>query len=120
MNEPMTPEQLRDLDLWIALNVFKFRAVSATSPDIGEPLTYVPEFHSVKTGSIPHYTHDKAAAMDVLECAVNRATCTVEIIGSEKFGYDLISTSDSGIKSSAPTLPLAIAIFAKALFTTQP
>lgn len=62
----------------------------------------------------PHYSTDRAAAMQVQEnCCDNLALIVVQVAGE----WTVSQITGKRIKASAPTLPLAICKFAKLLFS---
>lgn len=84
----MTPAEIKALDEWIAENIFKIVPFSV---------------------QLPRYSTDPAASMAVLEKCINKAsqiTITSPLIND----MDWISASDASV-------PLAICLFAKKLFT---
>lgn len=117
----MTKEEMRELDVFIAQKVF------------GKEVDFVNQWiiNRFKDGgrsveNLPQYTLDKAAAMQVLERCVKECWrknhSDVVILGDKSFtvawrldDYDYTTEHDS----TAETLPLAICLFAKKLFSQQ-
>jgi len=118
----MTDIELRELDAWIGVNVFGKKAIHAHSakPTEGtEDDYFVIEWINASC-SLPHYTTDPAAAMQVLEKCFGRMGGT--LIGIARLGSNYCVcvpayAQDFGDVTSAPTLPLAICLFAKQLFS---
>lgn len=68
----------------------------------------------------PAYSTDPAAAMTVLEkCAERLGNYSVQIIGSPKHGYSITGSGERMEQCFADTLPLAICLFARALFEKE-
>jgi hypothetical protein len=83
-----------------------------TSPDCEDPV-------KVQSFSIPQYTTDPGAAMQVLEKCTETLPRSLEIC--KDGGQFWISRTDDDDTNGvmAETLPLAICLFAKKLFTTK-
>jgi hypothetical protein len=138
----MNEKELRDLDARIAENVFgmRFEAipkranekqfhgcfVNHYSKAMGKAVKYpqgicIGSFESVRLPEkaiaqyAPHYTTDRAAAMEVLErCA--QKTGTVVWFDAQK-GEWVVYNATIGMQVAAKTLPLAICKFAQLLFS---
>ena len=96
----MTTQELRELDKWIDLNLFE---------------NDLPDFS-------PRYTTDSAFAMDVLKKCAEKGRVCIDIdplSGLFSVFQDVrqLSIIDVGIVEQAETLELAIAQFAKSLFS---
>lgn len=139
----MSDTELRELDAWIAEHVMGWTVKSRTSPHSGssrehfwfepgndiEPkyrgLTYTMSPSGNVGGErcapeIAHYTTDPAAAMWVLEKCCDDAPNAVEII--HEFNPWEVRTRKSNkpgdfLEVHAETLPLAICLFARKLFS---
>ncbi len=102
----MTDSETRELDAWIELNVFKTIAKNLA--------------HDKSDSLIPRkkWSSDPAAALEVLEkCGKYLTPYAVTIVFSGT--GDVICDTEhyrKDVRSSARTLPLAIALFAKKLF----
>lgn len=119
----MTQQELRELEAWIAENVMKWKRVSGLAVRILDD-----EFFVDSNGCIGRFscawipTTDPAAAMMVLEKCCESMAVNVEIwkAGNGEWvcrmvvGSGFNSTNQIGV---ANTLPLAICLFAKKLFT---
>lgn len=120
----MTPTQqeLRELDAWIALNVFNWERVlpndvigefdkTGTPPNWGDS--------GIRYHQVPKYSTDPAAAFEVLKKCSEK--CTKEHRGSVSlFNIRTIRwcvTSGCGIQGIDETLELALAKFAQKLFS---
>lgn len=131
----MTPAELRELDAWIAEKVMGFKrgwwdCFASTSPDeVTCGKIWVPALEFVDDLKKPfHPTTDPAAAMMVLErCAENgiingdfklpvsiRRRGDLQWVVSEN--CEDAPEHEFCIVAEAPTLPLAISLFAKELF----
>lgn len=112
----MKPEELRKLDCWICHHVFGRKDVKFTS-DVGGGA----EWDSDK----PHpryYTTDRAAAMLVLEACAQELEIqdleeTVSIACYGPYWVVEKTNCTPNLREEAPTLPLAIARFAKNMFS---
>lgn len=101
----MNSTELRQLDAWIAENVMGFSTLCKRMPD-GKISDFI-----IGDGSRFCPTIDPAAAMEVLKkCA--RKSCPLIQHGANEVYY----ISSMVAKSEAPTLELAICLFAKKLF----
>lgn len=117
----MTDKELRELDAWIAEHVMGWTVMSETLCD---PKPEVK--HGRQTGDVdinpvaplPNYTIDPAAAMMVLEKCCSRTALPI-LVGVSAGGFYCTTQSMDRIKSwvFSDTLPLAIALFAKQLFS---
>lgn len=92
----MKPEELHELDFWIANNVF-------------------PEKKLFKFSA---YTTDPAAAMMVLDKCLERYDIGDTVISKEvnQFWIRTVGSHGSRIQGEAETIPLAICLFAQNLF----
>lgn len=129
----MTNEEMRELDAWIAEHVFGLELVQ--EKDL-TPFTGLKErqFFVFQNGVYQYgspyykklgYTTDPADAMLVLEkcaekCGAMTNPCTIEIQHEPDFEEVpwAVSHDRTLMAGEAKTLPIAIAKFAKALFTT--
>lgn len=132
MNAP-TPEQIAELDAWIAEHVMGWRWLLITATDkLGSDQWYQlihpdekwPNRWQIQQvdgpdGKHPDYTDlscfkpttDPAAAMQVLEkCVAARKNIHI------KWGDRCYCVWDGWFEAFAPTLPLAICLFAKKLY----
>lgn len=107
----MSENEMRELDIWITTNI------------MGIAVTYeeCKTFPGVKLPTIdgwkhpPQYTVERALAMEVLEkCAVR---CDIRVQEDNKEYAVLASDEADMMYSRAKTLPLAICLFAKQLFS---
>ena len=108
----MKENELRELDEWIAENVFGWRPYKKRTD-----ATWVhPPGHHASFGAWPRYTTDRAAAMEVLEKCVER--CDAFETGLSMYihpdGFAICCDLTNDI--DAETLPLAICLFAQHLF----
>lgn len=117
-------ESLRELDAWIAVNLFGKKAISKDGPP---PTKGVEDDYFVKewvdiSGSLPHYSTDPAAAMEVLKkCAQKlydegqEETVSVGLDAP----YFVVEKTNCvpDLRVEAPTLETAICKFAKKLFS---
>lgn len=128
----MSDKELRELDAWIAEHVFEWQRQSFDNGHAKHNLLVRDKFRTdkfVKHGWIdgnklvetfPKYTTDPAAAMLVLEkcCEIDGMDAIVEIAKTTTswrvFNRD---KSKDQCTTFANTLPLAICLFAKKLFT---
>ena len=123
----MTTQELRELDAWIALNVTKtlrklsdeeYAAIVAWCEEANKDPHPNLELTTPRRyeGSCLKYTSDPAAAMEVLEKCAKQVGNVIEIFGNNKDGW-VVSGKNDAWESDADTLPLAICLFAKKLFT---
>lgn len=104
----MSEKEMRELDVWIA-NIMEWK------PSVDGGICWDADGKPI--ASVPHYTTDLAAAGEVLEkCA--RKNINVEIDFSEgKFCVGFFRSGVCVVGEASETLPLAIAFFAKELFS---
>lgn len=145
MKDEMTESQLRELDAWIAEHVFGYKWGHFGSvddktglPELGwkepiyllEPERYgveksaheLPPQHRCKVDgwinkglpSYPEYTTDPAAAMAVLEKCREKESVTIGTLNGK---CCVTKSSWSRLFVESDTLPLAICLFAKQLFS---
>jgi hypothetical protein len=123
----MTDKELRELDVEIAIKVFGYKwalfsdGISQLEPHTSKWI----ERHGGKwvdspsgeldTVGAPHYTTDPAAAMAVLEKCAEKCCLTMEMIYYDGPHWRIYVEDIDGA-AYAPTLPLAIALFAKKLY----
>lgn len=107
----MKTDELRELDAWIFENVLGWTPCREAA---------FPHRRSFKSGEseclhydMPEFTTDPAAAMQVLDKCILKAG-TVIIGPGENGGFELVSRINGG---SATTIPAAICLFAKQLFS---
>ena len=134
----MNEKELRELDAWIAEHLFDF----AWCPSVGfrkektsywlfepkEVERYKPEvikhnlplsdaYNHVAERRVPYYTTDPAAAMMVLEkCAQEDSEIRIFQLPDKSFRIGSMDRKGMFL-TFAQTLPLAICLFAKKLFT---
>ena len=113
----MSEKELRDFDAWIGVNVFGKKAIHQHGPPPVEGIEddyFVIEYIHC-SHSLPHYTTDPAAAMVVLEKCAEKESERFDGVQIDriKSGW-IVSTCE--VDAHAPTLPLAITLFAKKLF----
>lgn len=129
MKNEMTEREMRELDEWIAVHVMGWHKFEANSINHGicdncgkslgaQHKHYFPEFHSVKTGSIPFYTTDPAAAMDVLDACFKRVGGMIIHIAKTS-EYMMWCGDNWELRVKAETKERAICQFAKQLFEKQ-
>lgn len=114
----MKTNKLREIDFWIAENVFSWKRGKTYANGNGEWIVNGGSYPNAPTyDQTPCYTTDPAAAMTVLEkCAEN--TKDLDCIYLGKVHDEWVVGIDSIKKEEvAETLPLAIAKFARKLFT---
>lgn len=117
-------EELRELDAWIALNLFGWRrevreryagvnTVEGFGLNMHLPLGHF-EREFVPAGQWPkvRYSTDPAAAMQVLEICAEIKLETIKIWMTSSFEWCV----SCGLHACANTLPLAICLLAKKLF----
>ena len=114
----MNTKEMRELDAWIAGHVMGLKRVTFNTfwnSGLGAWECQGP------TGmqSVHHYTTDPAAAMKVLEKCAESAQLTI-CIGKTEGGFKLWLPNRFDSAIEAPTLPLAICLFARKLFDTKP
>lgn len=118
----MKPEtELRELDAWIAEHVVGMKPISengARPTDGTEDDYFVREWIHVSE-SLPHYTTNPADAMAVLERCREKSQSAIAIGGKGRNDYIVgeAYVGPNGISARADTLPLAIAKFARQLFS---
>jgi len=102
----MNPQEMCELDVWIAENVFKRWMLNPES-----------------LGECPRYTNRPSAALEVLKkCAEKNGWMSQVVIGTTAGGNYFIAVTHSEIDASftlcteAETLELAVCLFAKKLF----
>lgn len=113
-------KELRQLDVWIATHLFGWvrtdvKCEPSDNRTIGGFL-YSPDGFNMdmNQGSYPpHYTTDPAAVMPVLEKCVEKShtVCLMR-------GFRIVNASTS-CDAEASSLPIAICLFAKQLFTAN-
>ena len=91
----MSDKEMRELDAWIAEHAMGLSCIRAA--------TFRP-------------TTDYGATMEVLEKCVERLLNNVEIFGNNRDRF-VVSGPNEAFESEAATLPLAICLFAKQLFS---
>jgi hypothetical protein len=114
----MKPNESRELDAWIAEHVMGHEV------GYGEILTVEPDRNGEPNITdhqpIPEYATDPAAAFAVLEKCAARLPVAV-FKGAIGHGwvadYESPEGYDYSIAATAPTLPLAICLFAKQLYS---
>ena len=122
----LTDKELRELDAWIWTHVlgwvpfreeeYPHRNGYALGDDTGEKCLEC---------DMPQCSTDPAAAMQVLEkCAVElggegERACAVEWLPMEEEWRIIETDTPDGVRAQAKTLPLAICLFAKELFSTN-
>lgn len=117
----MNEKELRELDAWIAEHVMGWRGIEWFQPDSPRLADRQPKgfYRSVVNGvcvAIPAYTTSPADAMMVLERCQKHGTTLALNLGSS--GQYWVSDCDKKARYAvAETLPLAIALFAKKLFS---
>jgi len=118
----MIPQELRELDAWIAEHVTCEKypigehnsGISKHYLDDGKNVVRTVE--GKWTAALPSYTTDPAAAMMVLEkCAEKEGQENFDGVQIDKTEHGWI-VSTCKMDSDAETLPLAICLFAKKLF----
>lgn len=117
----MNDKDLRELDAWVGVNIFGMKPIHRDGPKPTkgtEDDYFIVEWVNI-SGSLPHYSTDPAAAMQVLEKC--HEICCVEtgiyenISGSIRGNFARSVYRDITIE--AKTLPIAICLFAKKLFS---
>lgn len=108
----MSTKELRELDVWIASYIFMFYV------HLEGEVPYISNFKEpdwkTKSGLLPEYTTDPAAALTVLEKCAGQIGYTPNFTLFER---TWIFTDAAGVNhKDIPTLPLAICLFAKKLF----
>ncbi len=121
----MTEKQLRELDAWIAEYVFGWSDIKMENAP-NEVSSLKPPFGRSPVGysQLPHFSTFRMDAMLVLERCVQEISWNrIVSIGTTSDGDYFINYSDSEPNSEAfcaceaETLPLAICLFAKQLFS---
>jgi len=119
----MTTKQLRELDTWIAEHVMGWYRADG-KPSHWFPDGYKNEWHNPKGGmdTLPCFTTDPAAAMTVLEKCNDKLKELGHFPGAIDLWkpfelWKIQSHANSDIHAEAETLPLAICLFAKQLFS---
>lgn len=135
----MTTEELIELNAWIGEHVMKatpamlayaasadekggamFESATILKRDIKKFCEECPQYHYVERAVWPHYTTSKADAMDVLEVCLNYArenACDTFISKGLRNFWIRTVKGDRHRYGDAESLPLAICMFAKELFT---
>lgn len=117
-------KSLRELDAWIGVNIFGKKAIHKNGPRPTkgtEDDYFVIEYIHI-SHSLPHYTTDQAAAMQVLKACLksSRPHGGIVIYDSQISQVPCFTVEAQAIgnlRVQAETLPLAIALFAKKLFS---
>ena len=115
----MTEQEMRELDCWIAENVMGFEHEFGTCQAKTENPCYWRDAISNKSIAKVAYkpTTDPAAAMLVLEkCLQETEHAECIYAGYMHGGGFLVGHEQLKIEGGAPTLPLAICLFARQLF----
>lgn len=129
----MTAEELklRESEAWLAEHLFGWTDIELYRPPPEEEDRDGRRFHppaffrAMRDGfwrEVPHYSTDPAAALEVLEkCAekikARDAVAICQLDGTEGWRVTNANMIDSKISAEALALPLAIAKFAKQLFS---
>lgn len=112
----------RELDAWIAMNVFGWVATTIkphpTDNRAIAGVIYSPhgDYDSGQSAYPPHYTTDAAAALEVLKKCHQALGGTFVCIATLGDNFFIHHGHDENSMTKAPTLELAICRFAKALF----
>lgn len=108
----MNTQELRELDAWIACNLFGAKDIVWVQlwAEIGCPNE---PFQNHGADEIPYYTTAPAAAMEVMKKCLEK-----DSVGfwKKQHGYT-VKNHREDCREQAPTLELAICLFAKKLFT---
>ena len=117
----MSDKELRELNAWIAERMMEVKCAHEWQRISKRKCKCLKCGYIQWNGSAnscADYTIDPAAAMQVLEKCAEK--CTVQIT-KECGPYPIINSlvSGSGLGEEAPTLPLAICLFAKQLFSNE-
>lgn len=131
----MNEKEMRELDAWIAEHVMGWHKVethwdnkslcSVCGKGFGaRHKHYVPDFHSSITGSVPRYTTDPAAAMEVLKrcaeklCEENAVQIQYGLNTTYKwYVATVLKPNGRNICIESDTPETGLCLFAKALFT---
>ena len=123
----LTPAQLRELDAWIAEHLFG-TTITDDYSKVGEPNHAYRPWIGV-SGTVPRYTTDPAAAMQVLEKCADDTSITITRDADGQFSVEWWADEVKGVEpipgskwhqiKTAPTLPLAICLFARELFKEE-
>jgi hypothetical protein len=115
----MSKKEHQELNQWIAEHVmgwrdFKTGVYGAGAPEREPTLHGTPPTRKSGTFSIPNYTTDPAAAMEVLKKCAEKTK--VSIFNHRAGGWQIESSNGMWF-DEIETLELAIALFAKNLFS---
>ena len=115
----MTTQELREMDAWIAEHVMGLTVTVKESKTLPGIMTVGQTRGGIDLG-LPNYTTDPAAAMEVLQkCAekIRDTELAVEVYAPTRSEPSwFVLDSEGSISGIAPTLPLAICLFARELF----
>lgn len=98
----MNAKEMRELDAWIARNLFEW--------DYSNFMWW--KNHEIVAYNLPQFTISKADAMNVLEKCVEQSQLTMQKPGTHWQIWNRVNHH-----VTAETLPLAICLFAKKLFS---
>jgi len=121
----MTPTQqeLRELDAWIAVNVFSWTEGTASGDDRkcfwpSDCDTEKKRKRWIYGIAVPNYSTDPAAAFEVLrKCCEKRSVAILYSGHSKELNFYQIDLVGGRLFSQSETLELAIAKFAQKLFS---
>jgi hypothetical protein len=117
-----TPDPMRELDAWIAQNVFGLPVdFEAGRREFGPGyLWFIAGVNGAKNqcDTVKHYSTDPSAAMEVLKKCAIKCESTIEIISSIHSPPSFSMRGQDGEWTDGKTLELSIALLAKKLFTT--
>lgn len=111
---PTNEKELRELDAWIATNVMGWKIVKHK---LGFKVLRLKGRADRALSDAPFYTRNAADALEVLKrCTDKIGLIDLSKIKCEPFNYCIGATYITGCEAEAPTLELAIVLFARKLF----
>lgn len=118
-------DDTRELEAWIAVNLFGWVKTDVKChPSDNRTINgflYSPNGFNGdlnQSSAVPHYTTDPAAAMQVLQkCSCETTNIEIDFRDGDTFAVGTYRRAGGIKEAEADTLPLAIALFAKALFS---
>lgn len=104
---------MRELDAWIAEHVFVWQYKMTGSDPVEDGECWFSESGKFPC-ELPYYTTDPAAAMVVLEKCTQKDSVGIWRVSHIEF---VVKNHRESVRATSETLPLAICLFAKQLFT---
>ena len=119
----MTQQELRELDAWIAEKVMGWKPFVSGKTSSIKGTFWLDSEHKVVASPEFQWTRfdpttDRAAAMQVLEKCADRVGVRIDRYNGRAPNVWYIRATDGRLaEAEAPTLPIAICLFAKKLFS---